>query len=204
MLSIYNYIGKTKDECLNRCLEELKKEEQDLIINEEEIEGKLFKSKKVELEVVIKSDIISSIKEFIKELGKLMNLEINLEVKENEGIYNVVLVSDNNNILIGKDGKTLNAIQLLLRQTLNSNNRFNIKVNVDVSDYKLRKQKNLEYEIRKIAHDVLKTKVDVELDPMTSFDRRVVHNIVGEFVELTSESFGEGTERHVVIKYKED
>ena len=106
--------------------------------------------------------------------------------------------------MIGKDGKTLNAVQLLLRQAVNNNTKFNIKINLDVSDYRLRKQKNLEYEIRQIAKDVLRTKVEAKLDPMTSFDRRIVHSVVGEFEELTSESFGEGLERHVVIKYKED
>lgn len=203
MFNIYRYEGKTKEECLNKCLTELDKSENELLLVENEIEGKLFKAKKFELEVVIKDEIITAIKNFIKELGSLMNIEINSEVREKEGIYNIVLISENNNILIGKDGKTLNAIQLILKQTLNLKNHFGIKINIDVSDYKSRKKRNLEYEIRKIAQEVIRTKIDVKLDPMTSFDRRVVHTVISEYEELVSESFGEGFERHVVISHKE-
>ena len=79
-----------------------------------------------------------------------------------------------------------------------------LKVNLDASNYKAKKNKNLEYEVKKIAKDVLKTKIDAKLDPMTSFERRIVHNVVNNFENLMTESVGETPNRCVVIKYKED
>ena len=57
---------------------------------------------------------------------------------------------------------------------------------------------------KKLAKEVLKTKIDIKLDPMTSFERRIVHNVVNNFEHLATESEGETPNRYVVIKYKED
>ena len=81
---------------------------------------------------------------------------------------------------------------------------MNLRINVDASNYKGKKIKNFEYEIKKIAKSVLRTKVAVKLDPMNSYNRRIVHNVVSEFENLTSLSEGEEPNRYVVIDYKED
>jgi spoIIIJ-associated protein len=62
--------------------------------------------------------------------------------------------------------------------------------------------KKIEIEVRKIAKEVLETKIDAKLDPMNSFERRLVHTIVSEFDGLYTESEGEPPNRYVVIKYK--
>ena len=136
-------------------------------------------------------------------MQKNMNLEINSEIRIEENNINILLVSDNNNILIGKDGKTLNAIQLILRQSFKELNQFNLRIIVDVSNYKAKKLKNLEYEVKKICKEVLKTKVEVKLDPMNSYERRLVHSIVTEFDGLQSISYGETPNRYTVIKIKD-
>ncbi len=205
MVEVRKIEGKTKEEAMPACLEELKVEETELYTRYQETEAKLFKSKKVILEVVTKEDITNYLKEFISEYAKGMNIEIHSEIKENDGIYNVVLVSeDHNPILIGKDGRTLSALQTLLRSSIQAKTGFTIKVVVDVANYKAKKQKNLEFEARKIAREVLKTKVEAKLDPMNSYDRRVVHEVVSKFENLETESFGETPNRYVVIRYKKD
>ena len=195
MLKVYHYEDKTATLALEKALKELNQKEEDLLIKTYEIQGKLFKSKKYE-------DMSREIKSFVKELGNKMNLDIQVEVSEKDEIYSVLLVSDNNAILIGKDGKTLNAVQLLLKQVLNNNHNFNIKINLDVANYKNKKIRSFEYEIKKIAKEVLNTKVEVKLDPMNSYERRIVHTIVSEFEELETESIGEEPNRYVVIKFK--
>ena len=114
------------------------------------------------------------------------------------------MVSNNNQILIGKEGRTLNAIQVLVRQTLKNQSGLNLKVNIDASNYKGKKINNIEYQTKKICRDVVKTKVEAKMDPMNSYERRAVHNVVGTFKELESESFGEEPNRYVVIRFKED
>ena len=79
-----------------------------------------------------------------------------------------------------------------------------IKVNLDISNYKVKKLKNLESDVREIAKDVLNTKLDASLDPMNSYERRYIHSIINEYKNLKTESVGEGQERHIVIKYVEE
>ena len=164
----------------------------------------LFKSKKYLCVAIKKEDIKNNIKSFCKELASKMNIDINVEIREEDNIFNVLLISDNNPILIGKDGRTINSLQLLIRQYLNKNGKFNIKVNLDVSNYKAKKVKNTEFEIKKIAKEVLKTKVEAKLDPMNSYQRRIVHSVVSNFEGLETESVGEEPNRYVIIRVKED
>ena len=63
--------------------------------------------------------------------------------------------------------------------------------------------KNIEREVKQIAKEVQESKLDASLDPMNSYERRLVHNIINEYPDLSTESFGEGKDRHVVIKYVE-
>ena len=203
MLNKTKLEGKTKEEILNKYLSENNLEEKDIFYTESEIKGGLLKSKKVELEIVSKKDIINFIKEFIENLSKNMGITINSEVRENEGIYNVLLVTDNNPIIIGKDGRTIDAIQLLIRQALTTQVGKNIKVIVDASDYRNNKQRNFEREIKKIAKEVLKTRVEAKLDPMNSYNRRIVHSLLADYDNSETESFGETPNRYVVIRYKD-
>lgn len=203
MLNKTKLEGKTKEEILNKYLSENNLEEKDIFYTESEIKGGLLKSKKVELEIVSKKDIINFIKEFIENLSKNMGITINSEVRETEGIYNVLLVTDNNPIIIGKDGRTIDAIQLLIRQALTTQVGKNIKVIVDASDYRNNKQRNFEREIKKIAKEVLKTRVEAKLDPMNSYNRRIVHSLLADYENIETESFGETPNRYVVIRYKD-
>ena len=204
MLELYKSEGKTKEEAKQKLLELLSVEERDLLLNEEELEGKLFKAKKYMCIAVKKEDIKNLIKEYVKELGYKMNLDINIEIREEDGIFNVLLISNNNSILIGKEGRTINSIQSLIRQYLNKDGEFNIKVNLDVSNYKAKKVKNTEFEIKRIAKEVLRTKVEAKLDPMNSYQRRIVHTVVSNFEELETESVGEEPNRYVIVRVKED
>ena len=199
MITLHRFEGKNIDVLKEQCNNELK----EAFIFEEEIESGLFKGKKYIISAITKDEIIIALKSFINHLSKYMNIQINSEIKIEENNINILLVSDNNNILIGKDGKTLNAIQLILRQTFKELNQFGLKIILDVSNYKVKKLKNLEFEVKKICKEVLKTKVEVNLDPMNSYERRKVHSIVSEFDGLQSISYGEEPNRHIVIKIKD-
>lgn len=203
MITSYNYEGKIKEEVLKNCLNELNVPENDLYIKEELQESGLFKSKKIKLICYKKEDIIEYLKNYINDIAKGMNISINTEIRESEGYISIILVSDNNSILIGKEGTTLKAIETILKQALIVQTGLNIKVNLDVANYKGKKIKNFERQIKLIINDVLKSHIDVKLDPMNSYERRIVHNLVSENEFLSTESVGEEPNRAVVIKYNE-
>ena len=132
-----------------------------------------------------------------------MNIVIDTEILSTDDIFNVTLVSNNNSILIGREGKILNSLQNLVRQIVRNKTGMNLKINLDVSNYKMKKMKNIEKIVREVAEEVKSSKVTASLDPMNSYERRFVHTIISEYPELETESIGEGLERHITIKYKE-
>lgn len=195
MINVYKYEGKDEDDCLEKCIEDLDEYASDLIYVTHEEEDNCW------VEVIKKSDVNSFIKEYLSTIVKYMNLDLNLEVREDENIYNVTMVSNNNPILIGKEGKNLNSIQLLLRQAILNQTGIDVKVNLDASNYRAKKVRKFEYQIKNIVREVQKSKVDTKLDPMNSYQRRIVHSLLSEFSNVTTESVGEEPNRCVVIKY---
>lgn len=202
MITFHKYEGKNLDILKQQCLDELNETIENIYFYSEEIDAGLFKGKKYILESISKNEIKQYIKEYIKELSSNLNIIINCEIRFDENTIKVMLVSDNNNIVIGANGKNLDAIQILLRQSCKNLNKFNIKIMVDAGNYKIKKEKNLQREIKNICKEVINTKVEVKLDPMNSYQRRLVHSIVSEFENLESESFGVDPERYTVIRYK--
>ena len=202
MLTLSKYEGKTSEETLEKCLQELNANEEELFIKKTEIEAKLFKSKKYMIEAIKKSEIINYIKDYIKEIDKSFNINIKSEINESENIIKVVLISDNNPILIGKDGKNIEALQT--RNSIKNQTGLDIKINIDASNYKKKKEENFEREMKKIIKEVQETKIEVKLDPMNSYNRRLVHNLASKFKNIKTESIGEEPNRCTIIKYKED
>ena len=197
MLEKYVYEAENLEEAVRLSHEDIRYEDNEVYSSHEEKDGKVV------LTIVRKDDVSRFIKYYIKTMGNLMCLLIDLEVSREDDIYNVKMASNNNPILIGKEGRTLNAIQVLVRQTLKNQLGLSLKVNIDASNYKGHKIDNIEYQTKKICRDVMKTKVEVKMDPMNSYERRAVHNAASKFKNIETESFGEEPNRYVVIRYKE-
>lgn len=202
MLENHKFVGKNEEEALALALKTLECSSSDILYSSTELSGGLFKTKKIELNVIKKDDIKEEIKTFIKSLKELMNIDMNIEVKEINDIYNILIVSENNSILIGKDGRTLNSIQSILRTHISKITGLNIHINIDISNYKKKKVRNIEFEIRKIAKEVNDSGIEAKLDPMNSYNRRIVHTVVSEFESLKTVSVGEEPERYVIISKK--
>ena len=196
----YVYSGKTKEEALEKALEELMVNESEIYIKETEQKVGLFKNKKIELEIIKKVDVVEELKSFVKGITKLMGIEVNLEVKNREDNVSITLYSDNNNILIGKGGRTLDSISMIAKQYIKNEIGTNFRFQLDVGEYKVKQQKNIEYLAKKIAREVAKTKIEAKLDPMNSYERRLVHSVLSDNEKVYTESIGEEPNREVVIK----
>ena len=200
----YTYVGKTEEEALEEAYKELNVSKEDIVFNTNEQKGGLFKSKKVEVEVIKKSDIHNFIKETLLKITKDMGFDVNAEVKVRDDILNITLFSDKNNLLIGRDGKNMAALTTVVRQIVFNELGYYYKFNLDVGEYKLKQQKNLERMAHRLAREVAKTKVEVKLDPMNSYERRIIHNTLNDDRYVYTESFGEEPNRYVVIKARND
>ncbi len=195
--------GKNKEEALYKALQKLNAGAQEIVFSLQEEKSNLFKGNKYKLTAVTKYDVKAFIKSYLTNLANLMNTKFAIEISDDDG-FNVMLTTDDNAIFIGKSGKNLNSIQIILRETIKTKTNFDIRINLDVAGYKVKKDNKLSKEIEKLAQEVLDTKIDVKLDPMNSYDRRIVHNVISEYDHLVTESIGENPNRYVVIKYKKD
>ena len=199
----YYYEGKTKEAAIELALQELKISDEDLLINNIEEKSGLLK-KSVKIEVLNVNEVISFIKDTISEITKNMGAEANLEVRRRENNISVTIFSDNNSILIGKNGKNVAALQLLIRQMVNSKLNTPLGIIIDVGNYKEKRAKNIEYLAKKLAREAYKTKTEVTMDSMNSYERRIVHEALAEDKYVYTESIGEEPNRKVVIKIKEE
>ncbi len=199
----YFYEAKSYEDAKNKVLAELKIDEDNIIINIlEEKQGILKKS--IKLEVITINDIISFLKETISQILNLMNIEANLEIRKREKNIEINIFSNNNSILIGKEGKTLDSLQNIIRQIALKEFGDKYRVTVDVENYKEHRITNIERTARKIAREVARTKVEAKLETMNSYERRIVHNTLSNNKYVYTESIGEEPNRYVVIKLKEE
>ena len=199
----YKFIGKTKEEAIQQAKEKLQETENNFIIRElETIKGGLFKSKKVEIEVIEKREVTKSIKDYLYKLTKLMGISANIEVKNKEEVPKFIIFSDNDAMLIGKNGKNLKALSTIVSAYVNAETGSNYKFLIDINEYKEKREHILERMAKKIARDVAATNIEVKLDSMNSYERRIIHNVLTNHKKVYSESEGEEPNRYVVIKPK--
>ncbi len=145
-------------------------------------------------------------KEFLEELLKQMHFE-NASVYGNlEGsiIKLDVKVDENDTgIAIGKAGSTLDAIELLIRKSIDSRAN-NLRVNVDINNYKKRRDDKIRELANDTARKVQRSKKSWNLKYMNSYERRLAHEEISKFTNVTSHSEGVEPKRYVVVEYKDE
>ena len=199
----YKFQAKSKEGLLEKALEELNEKEENILTNLYEEKGGLFSGKKYTLEVVKLSDVAEIGKEVLNELLLSLSIKANVETKIREGKIKYEIYSQNNSVLIGKKGHILDSIQTYVRQAIFNAIDLYVNVTIDVEKYKEKQNYFLEKKVKKIARDVTLSKSEVKLDPMNSYERKIVHEALQGFKYVTTESEGEEPNRCVVIKYCE-
>ncbi len=199
----YYFEGKTKEEAIETTLQELKISKEDLIVNSIEEKSGILK-KVVKIEVANMNEIVSFIKDTISEIAKNMGIGINLEVRRRDSGISVTIFSNNNAILIGKNGKNVAALQLLIRQMVNSRLNTPLSIIVDVGNYKEKRIKSIEMLAKRLAREAHKTQTEITMDSMNSYERRIVHEALADDKYVYTTSIGEEPNRKVVIKLKEE
>ena len=197
------FIGKTYEEAVNNAMISLQESEENLIIKKlSEEKGGLFKASKVEIEVIEKRNILPEIKNYIVNILKLSGFTVNIEVKNKETIPTLTIYSDNDSLIIGRNGKNLQALSIITNQYIQKLIGKSYKFILDVNSYKEKRDEHLENLARKSAREVAKTQIEVKMDSMNSYERRVIHNALTNNKKVYTESVGEEPNRCVVVKPK--
>jgi spoIIIJ-associated protein len=132
-----------------------------------------------------------------------LNTDVYATTEDDEVIELEVPSTHLNGFLIGQHGDTMRALQFLVSSALKNNGYEMVRVNVDIAEYKKQRANRLA-EVAKEWLDAVKTSgKPMDLQPMNAADRRVVHKVAGEY-GLSTESVGEGRDRHIVLKPTED
>lgn len=202
-MKVYSYEGKSMEDVKAKMLYDLNiQDESELFIRTSLKEEGLFRNKKEKIEVLIKDDVISHLKKLLTEITKQMGLEVNFECQKRENYIKINLFSNNNAILIGKNGKTMASLQNILRHAILNNTGFYINVILDVEDYKEKNNRRLINDALRKAKEVENKKSAVSLPIMNSYERRLIHEaLINMGVETVSE--GEEPHRYIVIRPKD-
>lgn len=141
------------------------------------------------------SDILDNL------LGMLL-LEGSYEIEEKEEGFMVSIDTKDAGRLIGARGESLEGLQQIINQMMSKkagDDEFK-RVILDVAGWRKQKEEELKSLAASLGKQVLETGKEVEVEPMSSWQRRVLHMVIQEMGGLSSESVGEGRERHIVIK----
>jgi len=205
MLKRVEFEAKTEAEALKIATEMLK-------IQSDKIKLEVLKEKKgllglgasVTYEATPNISLVTEGKVYLENILQTLEVDCRMEARTlNDGNEIHYLVeSDENALLIGREGRTLRSLQYMLRNYLNTFVDGHLVVALDIGNYYENHQKQLEILATKTAKEVAKTKIAVKLDPMNAFDRRIIHTKLSEWRDVITESEGEGEERRLVIKPK--
>ena len=207
------YTGRTLEEVLNAIANEQGCNVEDITYNviEEEKGGIFGLHRSVTIEAFTSKDVKEFIFDYLGAYFTELNQGVAIEIivdsnkeRENELLYRVILDAENNAIIIGKNGQTLRAISTVLKAAVNATFKKRIDLVVDVNHYKEDRYKKVKSIAKREAINVQRTHVDCELDPMPNDERKVIHQYLQDFHNITTVSVGEGAKRHLCIKYVPD
>lgn len=194
------YTAKTVDEAVAAAAAELNVEPAHLVYEVRE-EKKGFFKKSATIAVYEESDAAAYAETYLKNALAALGVEIFTESKMEDGIIKITIDSESNPILIGKGGKTLQALNEIAKFAVSTKFRKRYRILLDVGGYKEDKYDRVARLAIRTAKTVLRTRIDAALDPMTPDERRVVHNTLSGWEHIKTESSGEGNDRAVTIKY---
>lgn len=144
-----------------------------------------------------------NLSEILDNLLGLLLLEGSYDIEETDGAFNVSITTPDAGKLIGFKGESLEGLQLVVNQMLAKKDPpaggFK-RVILDVEGWKKQKEEQLAVRAKEWANQVLESEKEMELEPMSPWQRRIVHMAVQEVEGVESESVGEGRDRHLIIK----
>ncbi|MEG0274043.1 Jag family protein [Amedibacillus sp. YH-ame10] len=199
------YTGKNLEEALKVAAEDKNVNVENLTYTvTEEISGFLGLGSKVTLTAYCTKDIEDFMKSYMDAYFANIDMQATVEVVEDAGFFHVNIDADNNAILIGKNGQTLQSMNMVLKSAASSEFKKRVGVLIDINGYKEEKYQKVCLLAKRVAKTVQRTKTDATLDPMPADERKAIHNCLTDMKNVVTVSEGEGNQRRLKICYKAD
>lgn len=173
------------------------------IISKKERKEEKIKRNKEEISHINFGQAKKQVEDFLNDWIKVIpNKEINYEVTQDEGCLKVNIDGDDLNYLIGHRGDVLNQLQIILSSIASKNSEYKVRVILNICGYKEKREKSLEELAEKLEKTVIRTKKSITLEPMTAYERKIIHTKLQDSKMVTTTSVGEEPYRKVVISLK--
>ncbi|HOJ72030.1 MAG TPA: RNA-binding cell elongation regulator Jag/EloR [Syntrophorhabdaceae bacterium] len=221
-MDFVEFEGKTYEEAIKKATTSLNAEEKDLEIEVKEVDTKgilgLLGSKKIrilarvrqtkDIAEEIAKDIKSVIEtdspeeygmEFIQGFGRILGLTINAKTAHANGRLIFYLQCDNGDILIGKEGEVLEALQFILRLAIAKRYKQGLRILIDINGYREKRKKALTIMAKRLADRVKRIGRPLKTDPLNPYERRVIHTLFKHNKNIKTKSEGEGHTKKVII-----
>ena len=215
----YIFEGKSVNEAVEKGLKELKKRKNEVEYTVlEDTEKKtffsIFEKKTIRIEMKIKpadevkeamnlDEIVKEIEKFMKDfISALPTKNLDLSVEKQGNLIKVNIKDNEAAYLIGYRGETLNSLQSILANIASNDKQEKVRVLLNISNYREKREQDLNNLANRIAESVVKTKKSITLEPMIAFDRKVVHTALQNHEQVKTYSVGKEPHRKVVVSLK--
>lgn len=230
MSNAYVFEGKTSTEAIEKGLKELKvnRNKVDIKILESEEKRSFFSiltPRTVRVEMKLKEDkeekrvenkkepeikeianigeYIDAIKTFLDDfINTLPTQDLTYMVEEKNGAIYIDIKGEDTGYLIGYRGEVLNSIQTIIANIASKTSKGKVKVNVNIGGYREKREKDLQTLAVKIAGTVIKTRKSITLEPMSAYERKIIHTKLQENDKIKTYSIGEEPYRKIVVALK--
>jgi spoIIIJ-associated protein len=206
MATIVEKYGKNIEEAISLALEELNTDRScvDIEVLDEGNKGifGIIGAKNARVRVTLKKTAADRTGMFLEEIFDKMNVDVQMTVEEEDNIVYVMVEGKDSGIIIGRRGETLDAIQYLLCLAINNGTEEYKKVVVDVENYRKKRENTLIKLSNRLADRVMKTKKNITLEPMSPYERRIIHATLQNNKYVRTYSVGDEPNRKVVIAHQ--
>ncbi|WP_019157223.1 RNA-binding cell elongation regulator Jag/EloR [Robertmurraya massiliosenegalensis] len=194
--------GQTVEEAVKSALAQLEitEDRAEISIIDEGKKGIFgFGSRPAVVKVTAKMDPVEEAKQFLTDVSEKMGVNVEIEVLRDGKQVQFILSGDKIALLIGKRGQTLNSLQYLTQLVINRFSDQYFHVLLDAEDYRKRRNETLVHLAERLAQKALKSGKKVSLEPMPSYERKVIHTALMENGRIKTYSDGVEPNRHIVI-----
>ncbi|WP_243298971.1 RNA-binding cell elongation regulator Jag/EloR [Bacillus litorisediminis] len=195
--------GQSVEEAVQSALAELNitMDKAEITVIDEGKKGLLgiFGTRPAVVKVKIKVDPIQDSINYLKAVTEKMGVQVDIEVSQNGRNLELTMNSDKSGLLIGKRGQTLNALQYLTQLVANHSSEQYVTVILDTENYREKRNQTLVQLAERLAYKAIQTKKEVVLEPMPSYERKVIHTALSNNTKVRTFSSGTEPNRHIVI-----
>lgn len=160
-------------------------------------------AKPVKIRVTLKEDPSSTPEGVLSAILQKMGIEATIRAELADGRVHLTVLTQNSALIIGKRGRTLDAVQYLINSIVNKSSLVKKKIVINTEGYREKREERLVKLAYKLAAKAKKTDQEVVIEPMNPHDRRIIHMTLQQDDQIKTFSRGEGAFRSVVITTKD-